>query len=1012
MTAGLFSSSGSRIFTVPPGAPFLNCLAETLVDETGARDDPAALADALIYVPNRRSARELAAALYTAIDKPAFLPPEIRALGDLESQEPPVGTEEAIAGLGPALPPAKRLGELARLVLAKADAEDLNMPARAALSAAQELAALLDQASLSGHVDWALLPTLVENSDLAHHWERSVRFLQIVAEAWPAYLEELGAMDPFARRLAVAGALADHWDINPPDSLVVIAGSTGATPASRELMSAAIKLPKGLVVLPGLDRDIGVSVAAEIARDASHPQHALVQTIAHLNASGTDISIWPGSKPEPRAFARAELVHEALAPATQTSDWLKRLEEISGRENPATFAARAFTGLSLIEAEDEAEEAMCAALLLREVLETPGMTAAIVTPDAGIARRVSALMKRWDVVVPPSAGVPLLRTPAGSFIALVLDWAIDPGDPVKLCAVVKHTLRAQPNADTEALERLVLRGPRRWRTLGDLASLIETEISQTDSLARKTTLTRVAEFANSLAKLIEATAPDLSGDEAIHGQQAAEQIAALAEALLDTGAPETGARALWAGTDGEASAKLLESMAEASRPLGALPTNSIPGLLETLASGMSVPSADPAHPRLNIWGPLEARLQTADKIILAGLSEGVWPSLPGADSFLPRHFRKRLNLQDTEARLGLSAHDFAQLACAPDVVLLTAKRRDDAPAVNSRWIWRLQTLAEGALDDDAKAALTPSPDPRIWSSALQEASETLPVNFARPQPKPVLTHRPRQLSVTRINTLQRDPYAIYAERVLRLKKLDQLDAPIDARLRGTAIHAALEHFEDAGQAKSSSALLELLEEELRKAGQGEDEILSSRAIHQRTIDWYLSEWRTPRAERIQQVWLEVDGKTTFDFGGEAFTLTAQADRVELNSDGSLTIVDFKTGAPPSNSQISAGLEQQMPLQAVIAEAGGFSGVAGKEVSALEYVAFKAAHKASLVSVKNKSASDLATDAKTGLQTLLDGYARPEQPYLSVPRIQFISQYAGDYDRLARRAEWAGEVSDE
>lgn len=1012
MSAGFFTGESGRIYSMPPGAPFLKCLAETLVKETGAIDDPAALSQALIYVPNRRSARELAAALHKVIGKPAFLPPEIRALGDLETQEPPVGTEEAIAGLGPALPPATRLGELARLVLAKADAEDLDMPPRAALSAAQELAALLDQASLSGDVDWSKLPTLVENADLAHHWERSVRFLQIVSEAWPSYLEERRAMDPFARRLAVAGALADHWAARPPQSIVVIAGSTGATPASRELMSAAIQLAKGLVVLPGLDRDISNAAAAEILRDASHPQHALMQTIKHLNCAGADVPIWPGSEPNSKTFARVELIHEALAPATQTSDWLKRLEEISGEDDPATFATRALDGLSLIEAGDEAEEAMCAALLLRETLETPDQSAALITPDAGLARRVSALLKRWNVVVPPSAGIPLLRTPAGSFVALVLDWAIDPGDPVKLCAVAKHPIVEQNNEPAEMLELYFLRGPRRWRSLHDLAALVRSEEREETHPTRKRCLGMAADFAELRARQIDTHAPDLGGDEALHGQQAAEQIAALAEELVGDGNSSTGVQQLWSGKDGDAAAKLLENMAEASRPLGALPTHTMPGLLETLASGVSVSSGEPSHPRLNIWGPLEARLQTADRIILAGLSEGVWPSLPGADSFLPRHFRKRLNLQDTEARLGLSAHDFAQLACAPNVTLLSSKRRDDAPAVNSRWVWRLQTLAEGALDDKASEALAPSSNPRKWAAALKKANQSLPADFARPAPKPDVSHRPKRLSVTRINTLQRDPYSIYAERVLRLRKLDRLDAPIDARQRGTAIHVALENFEKDGQNKSAEALLDLLENELRRAGQGEDEILSSRAVNQRTIGWYLDTWRAPRAADLQQMWLEVDGETKFDFGGETFTLSAQADRIEFRGDGTLAIVDFKTGAPPSNPQINAGLEQQMPLQAVIAEAGGFAGVPAKTVAALEYVAFKAAYKASLVEIKNKTVSDLATDAKAGLQTLLDGYANSDQPYLSVPRIQFLSKYAGDYDRLARRAEWAGEVSDE
>ena len=291
-------------------------------------------------------------------------------------------------------------------------------------------------------------------------------------------------------------------------------------------------------------------------------------------------------------------------------------------------------------------------------------------------------------------------------------------------------------------------------------------------------------------------------------------------------------------------------------------------------------------------------------------------------------------------------------------------------------------------------------------------SNALASSFARPAPTPPVEHRPKQLSVTRINTLQRDPYAIYAERILRLTKLDMLDAPTDARQRGTAIHAALEDFEGAQEKKSPENLLTLLEDHLREAGQGEDEILSARAVNLRTITWYLNEWRGLRKNDVQNSWLERDGKLQFPFAGGSFKLTAQADRIELRKDGSLAIVDFKTGAPPTNQQIGAGLEQQMPLQAVIAEAGGFDGVPAKVISALEYVAFKAAPAVTEVKTKTKSASDLAADAKAGLETLLAGYADESQPYLSVPRIQFLSKYAGDYDHLARRAEWAGEAGDE
>jgi len=1011
MAASLFSSGAGSVYTIPPGAPFLTRLAETLVAELNAKDDPAALADALIYVPNRRSARELAAALHTAIGKPAFLPPEIRALGDLESDEPPVGTEEAIAGLGPALSPARRIGELAQLVLAYYAGIGETLPPGPALSAARELAGLLDQASLSGKADWSQLADMVDQGDLAVHWQSSVKFLEIVTEFWPKRLAELGAMDPFARRLAVAEALAQHWRAEPPKGAVIIAGSTGATPASRELMHAAAALEKGLIVLPGLDRSLTSEGIKAIRHEASHPQHALAETLTALGISPPDVAIWPGADLPPDAEARAALIHEALAPASKTSDWLERLAEISGDESEAGFTTRALTGLTLIEAEDDSREALFAALLMRETLEQDGQTAALITPDAGLARAVSALLKQWDVHVPPSAGVPLLRTPAGSLAALVMDWAVDPGDPVLLCAVLKHPLTALDAAAARTLEQRFLRGPRRWTDLEDLSAHILRRKAREAGEKYKTYTGDEADtasaFAAKLSTLIQTHAPDLSRDTFLTGHAAAPMVAALVQALA-------GER-VWSGADGAGAARLLEDFAETTRPLLTLAIHSLPSLMETLASGVTVQAGGMAHPRLSIWGPLEARLQSADRIILAGLNESVWPQRPSADSFLPRHFRTALGLQDSEARLGLSAHDFAQFASAPDVVMLSAKRRDDAPAVASRWVWRLETLTKGALKDDAAIAMQPAAgrNPKDWADALEASAPSCPPGHAMPAPKPPLEARPDRLSVTRINTLQRDPYAIYAEQILDLPALDPLNAPLDARPRGTAVHDALERFEDDGEAKTPERLLALLEDSLIEAGEPEESVIGLRAVHRRTIDWYLTEWRAPRSDTVQDHFLEAGGKLELNIAGGPFTLSAKADRIELRKDGSLVIVDFKTGAPPSDAAIRAGLEQQMPLQALIAQTGKFHGVPQKPVSYLEYVSFKSAYAAKLVGGKKVTPDDTAEmtkQAEAGLIKLIEAYRDPRQAYFSAPRAQYL-KYRGDYYQLARRAEWAEDDTD-
>ncbi|MEO0982981.1 MAG: PD-(D/E)XK nuclease family protein [Pseudomonadota bacterium] len=985
MSGALFGAGGAKIWTVPPGAPFLRSLAQTLVAETGLADNPAALADALIFVPNRRSARALAAELFEAAGCKPILTPAIRPLGDLDADEP-FGADPVFAELGPALGEAERLCALARLVSAYYEARGEPLPARSALAAARELAGLLDQAALSGLGDWSRLPELVEEADLAGHWAQSVEFLKIITDHWPGWLKARGAFEPYDRRIKAAEALVRRWAERPPPGIVLIAGSTGATPASRKLMRGALALPGGGVVLPGLDSHADAKAWAGIAEEAGHPQFALAATLADLGVSDPSaVAVWPGESDADAAKARRGLVQKALAPAAATADWRARLAVLAGGEQAmAAFTRSGLDGFDLIEAADEAEEALCAALLLRDALETPGKTAALVTPEPAVARRVATSLKRWGVDCAPSAGAPLLRTPQGSLIALVAAWALDPGDPVALCAVLKHPL-VEADADVAAeLEKTVLRGVRRWRGLSGLS-----REGATGALVA------------SLAAKAEPAATLLACSEKVAGAAVAEAIAALAEALAGDEA--------WMGAAGLAAAGLLDDLAALGGALGGIRPAELSGLLEGLASGRMVPGEGGEHPRIAIWGPLEARLQSADLIILAGLNEGVWPDQPQADAFLPRRFRAALGLPPPEARLGLSAHDFAQLACAPSVVLMSAKRREDAPAVASRWLWRLKTLARAG---GAAAALDPGParDPRLWAAALRSVapSETC----AEPRPRPLAEARPRKLSVTRIGALQRDPYAIYAEAILRLRKLDPLDAPLGPRERGTAIHAALEAFEGSNET-SPESLVEKIEAALLEAGATGAELAARRARELETADWYLA-WRARRQADVEDVLLERSGRLQLRIGDADFALTAKADRIERLIGGGVAIVDFKTGAPPSDKEIAAGLDQQMPLQALIAREGGFQGLAGAETKALIYVAYKARPEVRHVGESralNETPGELASAAEAGLRRLMTRFADPATPYLSAPRAQFL-KYEGDFDRLARRAEWAGDTSDE
>ncbi|MBA4225260.1 MAG: double-strand break repair protein AddB [Hyphomonas sp.] len=1000
----LFGPDAPRIRTIAPGTAFVKELARALAEETSLSTRPDALADAIIYVPNRRSARALSLALYDAAGEQTILPPDIRALGDLDSGEPPPIAEQALSGAVPPLSGARQLGVLATLVRHYyRSAMEIDLPPASALSAARELGRLLEQAAMSEDADWSRLEAL-SLGDLAAHWSRSADFLKIVTQLWPEWLAENRASDPYKERLRAARALADHWQKTPPAGPVIIAGSTGATPPGRILMRAVLELPKGLIVMPGLDTALSEKQWDAVIKAPGHPQNTLIRTLKALGRTPDSVAAWPGISADAPARARVRLIHEALAPAEETADWRATLEELAraGGQPIDEFVHDGLTGLSVAETPNEAAEAEAAALLMRETLERSGETAALVTPDAGLARRVSALLGRWGIHVPPSAPVPLGRTLAGSLIGLCARWAADPGEPAVLAAVLKHPF-VRGKMDSGKLDLYFLRGPRRWKGLHDLAHSIDIR----DKLEPHSPFQREGQdeailLVRRLAEIMEETGSDFSSLETVTAEEAAKRVADLAGAISETPMP-------WAGEDGAGASNLLQRLAELGTFLGEMRPEAFADLVDAESSTLPVQTGAPEHPRLSIWGPLEARLQSADRLILAGLNEDVWPEKPPADAFLPRRFRAPLGLNDPEERMGLSAHDFAQLAAAPHVVMLYAARRDDSPAVASRWVWRLRTLAEGAFGERTAELLKGETGQLMdWVGALQtRGMGSLPADFsAEPRPKKRTPEDwPRRLSVTRVDRLQRDPYSIWAESVLGLKQVDVLGAPLASNLRGTAIHAALDAFEAEGVAKDAETLLGLIRDELAQTGEPESSWAGRLAIWQDVAAWYL-DWRRER-DVSGGILREVRGEYRSDISGHPFELSATADRIERTATGSLVIVDFKTGLPPTDKAIDAGYDQQMPLQAIIASKGGFQNVRAAPVDALEYVAIRGRPEARRIGESKsspKSLAELIAAAKDGYVRLIAAYRDPEAVYVSAPRVQFV-KYDYGYNLLARRAEW-------
>jgi ATP-dependent helicase/nuclease subunit B len=974
---------GPRWFSIPAHRPFLDDLADGIHRDLTA-NGPEGLADATILVPNRRAARALSQSFVKATAGRALVLPQIRALGDLDEGEPPFEPGDIALGLPAAISPWRRRFELAALAAGHADQLGRDLSAPAALELGDALGAFFDSLEIEevGEAERDKIDTLVEG-ELAEHWQISARFLSLVVRDWPRRLRELGLMDVTARRVALLQALEDSWRQNPPHHPVIAGGSTGSAPATARLLDRVARLPQGCVVLPGLDEGLSDRAWAQVAGDAGeqHPQGALRRLLTGAGLDRRDVKPWlPG--PDAAGRLRRRVINEALRPAEATADWRAQIAELR-RDAPEGFdpIAAGLEGLTLLAAHTEEEAAGQIAVLLRETLEIPGKTAALITPDQALSRRVCAKLARWNLAIDSSAGLPLADHPVGVLLNLTAQAKAEPDNPVTLLALLKHPLvRLGRDADTlvkatAALERHGLRGPR-----------------PRDLSAKLSEHPHAQALAHDLAAAIGA------GDTA-RPDLCAQTLAQTLEILA--AGPGGGTGALWAEAAGECAADLLAALIEDGGALVPATPETFAVLLEGLVAQETVRATGATHPRLQILGALEGRLIQADRLILAGLEEGVWPPAAPSDPFLSRPMRKTLGLPPPERRIGLSAHDFAQAACSPDVVLVHTERRGGQPAVKSRWLWRLETLAAGA-----GLELTGRPEIAQWAAAL-DAPGSL-ATAKRPRPTPPADVRPKGLSATRVERWIRDPYAIYGQYILGLRPLDAPDTPIGPRERGTAIHAAMERlaldYPAALPDDAEAVITEAIVAALDAAGLPEARLVRERALAANLAPWLadFERRRRPGAARL----VEQKGVLNLMVDGETFELAATADRIDIRASMG-DVLDFKTGHAPTAKQVRQHLAPQLTLTAAILEAGGFKDVGRTPPGDLVYVRLNGGRiqgEESIVAGPGES-EVLAADVLARLVARVRAFRDPKTPYISRAIPQFQGE-VGDYDHLARLLEWS------
>ncbi|MDX9996540.1 MAG: double-strand break repair protein AddB [Phenylobacterium sp.] len=991
--AAIFGGPGPQWFSIPAHRPFAEDLARGLWEALIA-EGPEALAQAVVLTPTRRGARALSDAFLKAAGTRALLPPQILPLGDLDEGEPPFEPGDLALDLPAAIDPLRRRFELTGLVKAHEGLLSRELDAVAALELADALGGFLDSLQIEEISAADGLAELVED-DLAEHWRISRTFLEAALEDWPRRLAELGLVDVSQRRVQLLRALAEKWTAEPPSGRLLAAGSTGTAPATADLLAVIARAPQGCVVLPGLDEHLADSAWAQV--EEQHPQGAMKRLLDRAGIERGEVAVWPASRPHLQlGHWRRRVINEALRPAEATADWLNVIGELAGEGpgQPGVTIARGFEGMSLVSARSEEEAATVAALLLREALETPGMTAALVSPDQALSRRVAARLARWGIAPDSSAGEALAGRRCGVLAHLLARAAADPLDPVLLLGLLKHPFtrlglsHERLEALAVALEEKGLRGarPQSWEAL-------ERRLAGKGADA--------CDLSVRLRAALEGlTAPFLDGPA-----RPAAAAEALARAMEAFAADETGATGeLWGGNGGEAMSRLLAGLIHESAGLPPTGADRFADLLDALMAAETVRTGGATHPRLRILGAIEARLVRADRLIVAGLEEGVWPKGAPLDPFLSRPMRRKLGLPPPERRIGLAAHDFAQAACAPDVVLLHAERREGAPAVKSRWLWRLETLAKGA-----GVEIPGRPELLAWARALDAPGPYSPAR--RPAPVPPVEHRPREMFVTRVETLTRDPYAVWARDILKLYPLDRPDEAVEARARGTAIHKAFEIFstEHAGPLPDDAAQIfeRLYLDALVEAGMPAEALVREAALAREAAAWVIELERDRRDGRV--IHIEQQGELTIDAPAGPFTLKARADRIEVTADGFGHVLDYKTGKAPSKKEVATGFSPQLTLTAAILAGGGFDGLGRPTPGDLAYLEITGRKPAGRVEVRaaaGPDAQDAAAKALAGLAELVARFDNPAQPYLSRVAPQFVKARISDYDHLARVFEWS------
>ncbi len=969
----MFDPSGNpRIFALPPGADFARELVLGLKSRM-ARQPPEAMARVELILNTRRMQRRVEA-VFDSLGA-GFLP-RIHLITDLAD---PLDR----AFLPRAVPALRRQLELAELVKKLIETDPGLAPRSAVYDLAQSLNALLDEMQAEGVTPEDI--AALDVTDQSGHWDRAQRFLQIVTQYFDPQTQapDAGAVN----RIALANRL-ERWQTAPPQHPVIVAGSTGSRGSAFHLMQAVAQLPQGAVILPGFDTNMPESTwdvlrsnvrNAEAMQGEDHPQFRFARLLDKLDIGQQHVANWTDAPPPNPA--RNALVSLAMRPAPVTDQWLK--------DGPALPSlSDATQALTLVEAASPRDEARAIAMRLRQAAED-GVTAALITPDRMLTRRVTALLDRWGILPDDSAGTPAQLTAPGRLLRHIAELRVNGPTADVLLTILKHPLchsgadRGQHRLWTSELELFIRKTGIPYPDLQKLMSWSKADEAQNwlDWVDRC---------------LLQ---PAITGQ--IPLDQHVSQHLAQTEAICAGSNSDDGSE-LWNMKPGETCRTAFDRLLENAGYGGSLSARNYADLVDSLLRAEDVRDRDAPHPHILIWGTIEARVMGADLVILGGLNEHSWPDLPPADPWLNRRMRQQAGLLLPERRIGLSAHDFQQAIGAKEVWLTRAERSEDAETVPSRWLNRLTNLLKGLPQTGGLAALDAM---RMRGNDWLMLGQVLdtPIRTAsakRPSPVPPVAARPNELSVTNIEKLIRDPYSIYGSKILRLHPLHPIQHAPNALHRGTVIHKVFEDFvSNTAKNKlpiSESTLLETAQRILTSDVPWPTDRIQWRVRIEKIARWFIK-LEQARQAVARPVLFEETGNVSLS--EPPFKITAKADRIDLNERGEAYIYDYKTGTAPTKDQ-QLQFDVQLLVTAALVLEGGFDPLSPRFVAEAKFISFSG--EGCEVPAPLEECPPERTLSM--LKKLIEAYRDPDIGYTARSKMH-KDIFGSDYDQLSRFGEW-------